>query len=65
MREDPNYPTIRQAARRGPLSEYYLRLMLAQGKLPGFRVGSHYRVNYPQLMAMLDAQSVTGKEIHP
>ena len=57
MREDPNYPTIRQAARRGPLSEHYLRFMLAQHRLPGFYVGNHFRVNYGQLLALLEAQS--------
>ena len=33
MREDVNYPTIRQTARRGPLSEHALRLMQKQNPL--------------------------------
>ena len=63
MREDPNYPTIRQAARRGPLSEHYLRMLQKQGKLPGFYCGSHYRINYAQLLSQLEAQSATGTQI--
>ena len=58
MREDKNYPTIRQAARRGPLSEHSLRLMQKQGRLPGFYCGNHYRVNYPALLDQLQAESM-------
>ena len=29
------FPSIREAAKRGPLSEHCLRLMQKQGKLPG------------------------------
>ena len=64
MREDRNYPTIRQAAKRGPLSEHSLRLMQKQGKLPGFFVGNHYRVNYAALMDQLSAESMkAGAEL--
>ena len=58
MREDANYPTIRQAAKLGPLSEHSLRLLQKQGKLPGFFVGNHYRVNYTALMDQLRAESM-------
>lgn len=58
MRNDPNYPTIRQAARRGPLSEHSLRLMQKQGKLPGFYIGNHYRVNYAALLNQLQSESM-------
>ena len=57
MRESKEYPTIRQAAKRGPLSEHYLRLMLARGELPGFCVGNHFRVDYELLMAQLRTRS--------
>lgn len=60
MREDVNYPTIRQTARRGPLSEHALRLMQKQGRLPGFYCGNHYRVNYAALMDQLQAESMKG-----
>lgn len=58
MRENMNYPTIRQAAKRGPLSEHSLRLLQKQGKLPGFFVGNHYRVNYAALLERLEAESM-------
>lgn len=60
MRHDERYPTIRQAAAMGPLSEHYLRLLLKQGKLPGFYVGRMYRINYGALMSQLEALSVGG-----
>ena len=58
MREDLNFPTIRQAAKRGPLSEGSLRLMQKAGKLPGFYVGNHYRVNYEALIEQLQEESM-------
>lgn len=58
MRDDLLFPTIRQAARRGPLSERSLRMMLKQGKLPGFYVGNHFRVNYSMLQEKLRADSI-------
>ena len=58
MRADVNYPTIRQAARRGPLSEHSLRLMQKRGELPGFFCGNHFRVNYPALLDRLQAESM-------
>ena len=57
MREDAMFPTIRQAAKRGPLSEHSLRLMQKQGRLPGFFVGTHFRVHYSALLAQLDTES--------
>lgn len=52
-----NYPTIRQAAARGPYSEYTLRLMLRRNELPGFFAGNRFRVNYALLMEQVDAES--------
>lgn len=60
MREDANYPTIRQTARRGPLSEHSLRLLQKQGKLPGFFVGNHFRVNYGALLKILEVESAAA-----
>ncbi len=54
------FPTIRQMAATGPLSEYQLRLMLAQGRLPGVFVGStgkHFRVNRRMLLDQLERES--------
>lgn len=58
MREDLIFPTIRQAAKRGPLSEHSLRLMQKQGKLPGFFVGNHFRVNYAAMIDRLQEESL-------
>lgn len=60
MRDDTHYPTIRQTARRGPLSERCLRAMLKSGNLPGFYVGAHYRVDYELLMEKLRDTSMKG-----
>ena len=58
MREDLNFPTIRQAAKRGPLSERSLRVLQKQGRLPGFFVGNHFRINFPALLAQLQTESL-------
>lgn len=50
------FPSIREAAKRGPLSEYCLRLMLKQGKLPGVFSGRKFLVNYERLLEWLDAE---------
>ena len=47
--------SIRQAAKRGPLSEYALRCLLRAGKLPGFFINHKFYVNYPQLLEEIDA----------
>ena len=51
----PSFQTIRQAAKAGILSEYSLRLMCAQGTLPGFYVGNRYIVNVDALVEQLNA----------
>lgn len=49
------FPSIRETAKRGPVSEYLLRLWLKQGKLPGVYSGRKFLVNYDKLLAQLDA----------
>ena len=51
----PNFKTIRETAREGILSEYSLRLLCAQGKLPGFFVGRRYMVNVDALIEQLSS----------
>ena len=51
----PNFKTIRETAKTGILSEYTLRLMCAQGTLPGFYVGNRYMVNINALVEQLNA----------
>lgn len=51
------FMTIRQVAMTGVLSEYHLRLMQKQGRLPGFHRGNRFLVNYPMLVEMLNEES--------
>lgn len=43
------FRSIRQVAAAGVLSEHHLRLLLAQGKLPGIYSGNRFKVNMQQL----------------
>lgn len=52
--------TIRQAAARGYLSECHLRLLLAQGKLPGVYSGNRFKVNVRLLEQQLDRMSAAA-----
>ena len=53
MAEPPRMLTIRQVAKLGPLTEYTLRLMEKQGRLPCLYVGRKCLVNYDRLLEML------------
>ena len=48
--------SIRQAA-TGILPEHHLRLLLAQGKLPGIYSGNRFKVNMRLLAEQLDKES--------
>lgn len=48
--------TIRETAKTGILSEYYLRLMQKQGRLPCIMCGNKCLVNYPLLLESLEAE---------
>lgn len=50
-----NFPSIRETAKRGPLTEYCLRMMLKQGNLPGVYSGKKFCVNYCALLEQLGA----------
>ena len=50
------FPSIREAAKRGPLSEYCLRLMQKQGMLPGVYSGKKFLVNYDKLIERLNTE---------
>ena len=54
MTQQKEFLTIRQAAKRGPLTEGRLRVMRADGKLPGFAAGTRYYVDYGKLLELLD-----------
>lgn len=57
----PEFLSIRAAARRGPLSEYTLRLLARQGKLPCIYVGKKCLINYEKLIEQLN---MLGEEGH-
>lgn len=52
-----DFCTIRAAAARGYLSEHHLRLLLAQGKLPGVYSGNRFKINMRLLDQQLDQLS--------
>jgi DNA-binding transcriptional MerR regulator len=52
--EKPKMMTIRQVAATGVLSEYTLRLLEKQGKLPCLYSGRRCLVNYDRLLEQLN-----------
>ena len=50
----PKMMTVREVAKTGVLSEYALRQMLKQGKLPAIYSGSKALINYDLLCNMLN-----------
>ena len=53
MTEPPRMVSIRQAAKLGPLSEYTLRLLEKQKRLPCIYTGRKCLINYDRLLEML------------
>lgn len=51
------FMSIREVARTGLISEYYLRLMEKQNRLPCIYSGKKCMVNYPLLVEQLDLES--------
>lgn len=49
--------TIRQIARTGLLSEYALRKLLRENKLPVIYIGNRTLINYTKLCEQLNADS--------
>ena len=49
----PRMLSIRETAALGPLSEYALRLLLRQDRLPGLYVGKKFLVSYDRLLSLL------------
>lgn len=52
--ERSNYVTVRQAAKHIGMGEHKLRALAKAGQIPGYYVGTYFRVNLPALMKMLD-----------
>ena len=51
------FKTIRQTAAMGFITENYIRLMVAEGRCPGIRVGNRFMVNVEALEEQLDKES--------
>lgn len=54
------FMTIRQAVAAGYDTEFHMRLLLKQGKLPGFFSGRTFKVNVPMFTEQLDVESRTN-----
>lgn len=52
------FMTIRQTAAAGYDTEFHMRLLLKQGKLPGFFSGRTFKVNVPMFVEQLDRESL-------
>jgi len=50
----PQFLTIRETAKRGPLTEYTLRLLEKQGKLPCIYAGKKCLINYDRYIELLN-----------
>lgn len=57
MNAEQKFMTIRQTAAAGYDTEFHMRLMQKQGKLPGFFSGRTFKVNVPMLIEQLDRES--------
>ena len=57
--EIPSFMSIRQVAATGLLTEYTLRMMEKQKRLPGVYTGRKFLVNFDRLVEQLN--STTGK----
>ena len=63
--ELPKFCSIRQAAAAGILTEHHLRMLLAQGRLPGIYAGSRFRINMHLLVEQLDRESAEAAQKVP
>ncbi len=59
----PMFMTIRETAKTGIISEYHLRMMERQGKLPGVRVGNRFKVNVDLLVDQLNRESAERAQV--
>lgn len=54
--------TVEEAAAYLRVSEYVLRRWLRAGKVPGIKLGNHWRIDEDDLKAFLDAQKYKPDE---
>lgn len=63
MEKQVVYESIRAFSRRGILSERQLRMLVAQGKVPGIRTAKGFRVNVGQFLAKLESLSRRAQRV--
>lgn len=54
---DKKFMTIREVAKTGLVTEYFLRQMVKEHRLPGVYSGKSFLVNYSMLVDLLDKES--------
>lgn len=59
--EQKRFLTIRQVAKTGILTEYHLRKLHKDGRIPGIYSGTRFLVNYPLLIEALNKISMSDK----
>ena len=57
-----SFQTIREAVRSTGLSEYYLRKMYREGKLPHVMSGNRVLINVPMLIQKMNQMCMTENE---
>jgi|GEM_PF-5808641 len=59
-----SFLTIRQTAKQPecPVTEFRLRCMVAEGKVPGVRVGNRFLVDLDALVKLLRAEALSNVE---
>lgn len=50
--------TPRQTANTGIMSLYAIRRGIVEGTIPYVKIGSHYRINYTQLLRQVNGEEV-------
>ena len=61
----PKMLTINETAKTGILSEWALRALVKQGKIPGIYVGNRFLINYDRLCDWLNNSGNTSSENTP
>ena len=64
--KNEDFQSARNFAKRGIKSETQIRREIEQGIVPGFQVGTQFRINVKQYLAMIDAECMRNvrKDVH-
>lgn len=57
------FKTIREVAKLGIFSEYTLRTLIKEDKIPYIKAGNKYFINYTALLTQLDGMKATDRGI--